>query len=105
MNEVIELLQAKARQWKDVALLARTHGQPASPTSLGKELYVFVERLRVQAAMLDTVPFSAKFGGATGNLNAHVVAYPNVDWTAFADHLVNKVLGLSRLIWRLFAIT
>jgi adenylosuccinate lyase len=70
LNEVIELLQAKARQWKDVALLARTHGQPASPTSLGKEIYVFVERLRVQTAMLDTVPYSAKFGGATGNFNA-----------------------------------
>jgi adenylosuccinate lyase len=95
-NEVIELLQAKARQWKDVALLARTHGQPASPTSLGKEIYVFVERLMVQTAMLDTVPFSAKFGGATGNLNAHHVAYPDVDWPAFADRLVNNVLGLSR---------
>lgn len=96
VNEVIELLQAKARQWKDVALLARTHGQPASPTSLGKEIYVFVERLMVQTAMLDTVPFSAKFGGATGNLNAHHVAYPDVDWPAFADRLVNNVLGLSR---------
>ena len=96
VNEVIELLQAKARQWKDVALLARTHGQPASPTSLGKEIYVFVERLMVQIAMLDTVPFSAKFGGATGNLNAHHVAYPDVDWPAFADRLVNNVLGLSR---------
>ena len=95
-NEVIELLQAKARQWKDVALLARTHGQPASPTSLGKEIYVFVERLMVQTAMLNTVPFSAKFGGATGNFNAHHVAYPDVDWPAFADRLVNNVLGLSR---------
>ncbi|MEE4264481.1 MAG: adenylosuccinate lyase [Desulfobacteraceae bacterium] len=96
LNDVIELLQAKARQWKDVALLARTHGQPASPTSLGKEIYVFVERLMVQAAMLKTVPFSAKFGGATGNFNAHAVAYPHVDWPAFADRLVNNVLGLSR---------
>jgi len=95
-NEVFALLQAKARQWKNVALLARTHGQPASPTSLGKEIYVFVERLKVQTAMLDTVPFSAKFGGATGNLNAHHVAYPDVDWPAFADRLVNNVLGLSR---------
>ena len=97
LNDVIELLQARAQEWKDVALLARTHGQPASPTSLGKELYVFVERLRVQAAMLGTVPFSGKFGGATGNFNAHAVAYPDVDWPAFADHLVNNVLGLSRL--------
>ncbi len=76
LNDVIELLQAKARQWQGVAMLARTHGQPASPTSLGKELYVFVERLQVQAAMLATVPFSGKFGGATGNFNAHAVAYP-----------------------------
>jgi adenylosuccinate lyase len=97
LNDVIELLQAKAREWKDVAMLARTHGQPASPTSLGKEIYVFVERLQVQAAMLETVPFSGKFGGATGNFNAHAVAYPDVDWPAFADRLVNNVLGLSRL--------
>ncbi|MBW2440108.1 MAG: adenylosuccinate lyase [Deltaproteobacteria bacterium] len=96
LNDVIELLQTKARQWKDIALLARTHGQPASPTSLGKEIYVFVERLRVQAALLDTVPLSAKFGGATGNFNAHHVAYPEVDWPAFADRLVNEVLGLER---------
>jgi len=96
LNDVIELLQTKARRWKDVALLARTHGQPASPTSLGKEIYVFVERLRVQSALLDTVPLSAKFGGATGNFNAHHVAYPEVDWPAFADRLVNEVLGLER---------
>jgi adenylosuccinate lyase len=96
LNDVIELLQAKAHEWKEVALLARTHGQPASPTSLGKEICVFVERLRVQAEMLRTVPFSGKFGGATGNFNAHAVAYPDVDWPAFADRLVNKVLGLSR---------
>jgi adenylosuccinate lyase len=97
LDEVIALLQAKAHEWKDVAMLARTHGQPASPTSLGKEVYVFVERLGVQAEMLGTVPFSGKFGGATGNFNAHAVAYPDVDWVAFADRLVNKVLGLSRL--------
>jgi adenylosuccinate lyase len=97
LNDVIDLLQARAHEWKDVALLARTHGQPASPTSLGKELYVFVERLLVQTAMLGTVPFSGKFGGATGNFNAHAVAYPDVDWPAFADRLVNNVLGLSRL--------
>ena len=96
LNDVIELLQAKANQWKDVALLARTHGQPASPTSLGKEIYVFVERLMVQSAQLDKVPLSAKFGGATGNFNAHFVAYPEVDWPAFADRLVNGVLGLAR---------
>jgi adenylosuccinate lyase len=96
VDDVIALLDAKARQWKDVALLARTHGQPASPTSLGKEIYVFVERLMVQTAMLKTIPWSAKFGGATGNFNAHHVAYPAIDWPAFADRLVNHVLGLSR---------
>jgi adenylosuccinate lyase len=96
VNDVIELLRSKAGQWKDVALLARTHGQPASPTNLGKEIYVFVERLIVQTEMLSTVPYSAKFGGATGNFNAHHVAYPDVDWHTFADHLVNRVLGLSR---------
>jgi adenylosuccinate lyase len=95
-NEVIGVLQAKARDWQEVAMLARTHGQPASPTRLGKEIYVFVERLIVQANQLKSVPFSAKFGGATGNLNAHHVAYPDIDWTAFADKLVNNTLGLSR---------
>jgi len=96
LNDVIEILTARARRWKDVALLARTHGQPASPTRLGKEFYVFVERLMVQTAMLKAVPFSAKFGGATGNFNAHHAAFPDIDWPAFADHLVNDVLGLAR---------
>jgi len=77
-------------------MLARTHGQPASPTTLGKEIQVFVERLSVQLGQLKLVPFSAKFGGATGNFNAHHVAYPAIDWNAFADDLVNTVLGLSR---------
>ncbi|MGD8763546.1 MAG: adenylosuccinate lyase, partial [Desulfobacteraceae bacterium] len=93
---VVEVLKAGAREWKDVPMLARTHGQPASPTSLGKEIYVFVERLIVQMELLKTIPFSAKFGGATGNFNAHYVAYPDIDWVAFADNLVNNVLGLSR---------
>jgi adenylosuccinate lyase len=96
LDEVIALLAAKAREWKGVSMLARTHGQPASPTSLGKEIHVFVERLSVQLEQLKRIPFSAKFGGATGNLNAHHVAYPGVDWNAFADDLVNRVLGLSR---------
>ena len=95
-DEVVEVLQAKAREWKDVAMLARTHGQPASPTSLGKEIYVFVDRLIAQLAHLKTIPFSAKFGGATGNFNAHYVAYPDIDWIAFGDNLVNNVLGLAR---------
>jgi adenylosuccinate lyase len=96
LAEVSDALLHKAHQWKDIPMLARTHGQPASPTTMGKEIYVFVDRLRVQIDLLDTIPFSAKFGGATGNFNAHQVAYPNVDWIAFADNLVNKTLGLSR---------
>jgi adenylosuccinate lyase len=96
LNQAVSDLTLKASQWKHVAMLARTHGQPASPTSLGKEIYVFVERLMVQADQLRAVPFSAKFGGATGNFNAHAVAYPDIDWHAFADALVQDVLGLSR---------
>jgi adenylosuccinate lyase len=95
-EKVVAVLHAKAREWKDVAMLARTHGQPASPTSLGKELYVFVDRLNTQLELLKTIPFSAKFGGATGNFNAHYVAYPKVDWVAFGNNLVNNVLGLCR---------
>jgi adenylosuccinate lyase len=96
LEEVLENLQSKAGQWADIPMLARTHGQPASPTTMGKELNVFAERLRAQADLLKTIPFSAKFGGATGNFNAHLVAYPDVDWIAFADNLVNKTLGLVR---------
>lgn len=95
-QEAVEDLEKIAKEWKNVPMLARTHGQPASPTSLGKEIYVFVDRLKNQLAQIEQVPFSAKFGGATGNFNAHAVAYPNVDWPAFADHLVNEVLGLQR---------
>jgi adenylosuccinate lyase len=95
-DEVVEVLQDRAREWKDVPMLARTHGQPASPTRLGKEIYVFVDRLLSQMQLLKTIPFSAKFGGATGNFNAHYVAYPDIDWVAFGDNLVNNVLGLSR---------
>src|SRR5512143_4134505 len=96
LKEVIAQLSARAREWKTVAMLARTHGQPASPTSLGKEIHVFVERLKVQLEQLKRIPFSAKFGGATGNFNAHHAAYPGIDWNAFADELVNQVLGLAR---------
>jgi adenylosuccinate lyase len=96
LNTVISKLKVKALEWKHITMLARTHGQPASPTSLGKELYVFVERLIVQADLLKGIPFSAKFGGATGNFNAHAVAYPDLDWHAFADALINEALGLSR---------
>ncbi|MFH1992978.1 MAG: adenylosuccinate lyase, partial [Pseudomonadota bacterium] len=96
LDEVVTALKERALQWKDVPMLARTHGQPASPTSLGKEIYVFVDRLRNQAELLRTIPFSAKFGGATGNFNAHHVAYPDIDWIAFGNRLVNDVLGLKR---------
>ena len=96
LEQVVATLIEKAKQWKHVPMLARTHGQPASPTSLGKELYVFVERLIKQKALLKTIPFSAKFGGATGNFNAHYVAYPNIDWIAFGNYFVNEVLGLER---------
>ena len=96
LDEIVENLYAKAIQWKGVPMLARTHGQPASPTSLGKEIYVFVERITKQKNLLKTIPFSAKFGGSTGNFNAHHVAYPEIDWVAFGDHLINKVLGLER---------
>jgi adenylosuccinate lyase len=96
LNTLAEKLIALSREWKDVSLLARTHGQPASPTRLGKEFYVFVERLQVQINQLKAVPFSAKFGGATGNFNAHYVAYPKHDWIAFGNEFVNQTLGLSR---------
>ena len=85
-----------AEQWTDIPMLARTHGQPASPTRLGKEIEVFIERLRMQISHLQLIPFSAKFGGATGNFNAHKVAYPNIDWVQFANSFVNHVLNLDR---------
>jgi adenylosuccinate lyase len=95
-DQVLSQLKQMAADWKDVVMLARTHGQPASPTSLGKELYVFVDRLSEQLALLDHIPFAAKFGGATGNFNAHYAAYPEIDWITFADRFVNHTLGLKR---------
>src|SRR5690554_3405365 len=93
---VIDLLKDKAEAWKDIPMLAKTHGQPASPTRLGKEFQVFVTRLENQLALLEQVPYAAKFGGATGNMNAHHVAYPDIDWNSFAQDFVNDRLGLSR---------
>jgi adenylosuccinate lyase len=93
---LIRALIDKATEWKNIPMLARTHGQPASPTTVGKELFVFVERLTQQAALLETIPFSAKFGGATGNFNAHHVAYAETDWVKFADLFIGKTLGLQR---------
>jgi len=96
LDEIVDTLNEQANQWKEVPMLARTHGQPASPTSLGKEIFVFVERLKKQKNLLETIPFSAKFGGSTGNFNAHYAAYPEIDWTGFGDHLINRVLDLDR---------
>ena len=95
LNRVTEKLAAMADEWENVPMLARTHGQPASPTRLGKEIRVFVERIRQQQRLLEQIPFSAKFGGATGNFNAHHVAYPEQDWNAFGNQFVAS-LGLHR---------
>ena len=95
MDEIIRELQERADEWKDIPMLARTHGQPASPTRLGKEIEVFVARLKEQKSQLESIPVPAKFGGATGNMNAHKVAFPDRDWKAFADNFVAG-LGLKR---------
>lgn len=92
---LVAKLKELAMEWKDIPMLARTHGQPASPTRLGKEILVFVERLEEQMRLLFNVPFAAKFGGATGNYNAHHVAYPNVDWKQFGTTFVEETLGLQ----------
>ena len=99
IQEVIDMLQKYAEEWSNVSMLAKTHGQPASPTRLGKEIMVFVYRLEQQVALLKAIPVSAKFGGATGNFNAHHVAYPQYDWKAFGNKFVNEVLGLGREEW------
>jgi adenylosuccinate lyase len=96
LDEAIALLKEKATEWKNIPMLAKTHGQPASPTRLGKEFYVFIERIEKQLEQVKAVPFSAKFGGATGNLNAHHVAYPEYNWVDFANNYVNNGLGLDR---------
>ncbi len=96
IHELQDTLVRKAKEWKDIPMLARTHGQPASPTRLGKEIFVFADRLKSQLALLKTVPFNAKFGGATGNFNAHKAAYPGIDWAAFGDQFVSSHLGLTR---------
>lgn len=96
VNELVSVLKAFAAEWENVPLLAHTHGQPASPTRLGKEILVFVERLEAQLELLKPIPNSAKFGGATGNFNAHFIAYPDKDWKAFGNHFVNEILGLKR---------
>jgi adenylosuccinate lyase len=96
LKEVITAIDHMATDWKDIPMLAKTHGQPATPTRLGKEMRVFSERLQIQLDMLLQIPFSAKFGGATGNFNAHHLAFPKNDWAAFGTDFVNNKLGLHR---------
>jgi adenylosuccinate lyase len=94
--ELREILAGFAEEWKDIPMLARTHGQPATPTRLGKEISVFIARIDEQSKYFGQIPYSAKFGGATGNLNAHKAAFPDIDWISFANNFVNEVLGLQR---------
>jgi len=96
LNQIAAQLIKLAEDWKDIPMLAKTHGQPASPTLLGKEILVFHERIEQQINMLDGVRYGAKFGGATGNMNAHHIAYPEVDWVKFANNFVDNTLGLRR---------
>ncbi len=98
LERLIQKLEIMAENWSGISMLARTHGQPASPTRLGKEIFVFAERLNSQLDALRKIPYSAKFGGATGNFNAHHVAYPDVNWIGFANIFVNETLGLSRTL-------
>lgn len=95
-QEIVEWLNSHGTLWHDVAMLAKTHGQPASPTRLGKELRVFSYRLEQQLNQLAATPISGKFGGATGNFNAHLAAYPDIDWREFANHFLNERLGIAR---------
>ncbi len=99
LEELIGKLDSQAREWKDIPMLAKTHGQPASPTRLGKEIEVFVSRLQTQLSAMKQLPISAKFGGATGNFNAHHVAYPDYDWVEFGNRFVSQSLGLEREQW------
>jgi len=96
LYELRETLATFADEWKEIPMLARTHGQPATPTRLGKEIEVFISRIDGQTKYFGQIPYSAKFGGATGNLNAHKVAYPDIDWPSFANNFVNEDLGLER---------
>tara|TARA_B110000881_G_scaffold221177_1_gene249272 strand:- start:4623 stop:5966 length:1344 start_codon:yes stop_codon:yes gene_type:complete len=96
LTSVLDKLKQLSTDWEEIPMLARTHGQAASPTKLGKEIFVFVERIENQINLMTNIPFSAKFGGATGNFNAHHVAYPNQDWKRFANNFVERNLGLTR---------
>lgn len=94
---ILSMIEQRAQEWKEIPMLAHTHGQPASPTSLGKEMMVFAYRMRRQMDYFKQIPFSAKFGGATGNFNAHLAAYPTIDWRSFGNEFVANSLGLERL--------
>lgn len=96
IQSLIDKVNGFATEWKNISMLAHTHGQPASPTRLGKEMLVFAERLQLQLDTLKKIPYAAKFGGATGNFNAHHVAYPSISWVDFGNNFVNKNLGLNR---------
>ena len=96
LGDLVNQLKDRASEWSEIPMLARTHGQPASPTRLGKELQVFIERIEAQLHQLKAIPFSAKFGGASGNFNAHHIAYPKINWTEFANTFVNDRLKLNR---------
>ncbi|NVK50605.1 MAG: adenylosuccinate lyase [Cyclobacteriaceae bacterium] len=96
LNQVLNKLREQAKAWETIPMLAKTHGQPASPTRLGKEIQVFITRIEKQLEQLKGIPYSAKFGGATGNMNAHQVAYPKQPWNDFAEHFVKQYLGLTR---------
>jgi adenylosuccinate lyase len=97
LTQVVSLLEEKASEWKDIPMLAKTHGQPASPTKLGKEIQVFIERINNQIKQLEGIPHAAKFGGATGNFNAHHIAYPTMDWAKLGNNFVQNSLGLTRM--------
>ena len=99
LNDMLSILDRYAAEWNNVPMLARTHGQPASPTRLGKEIRVFTYRLREQMQLLSQVPISGKFGGATGNFNAHLAAFPQYDWIAFANSFLQDTLGIKREQW------
>lgn len=99
IEKLVQVLTHLADEWRDVSMLAKTHGQPASPTRLGKEIMVFVNRINQQLTLLRQTPVAAKFGGATGNYNAHKVAYPAIDWKAFGNKFVSEKLGLEREQW------
>ncbi len=99
LQQVVDWLNTQAEEWKDIPMLAKTHGQPASPTRLGKEIKVYAYRLEQQLKQLKSVPVSGKFGGATGNFNAHLIAFPGIDWRGFAKRFLNEKLGIEREDW------